>query len=133
MWLCSIKLNWFMNPYGTALLAFNMASQYGKSIPLVIEVVSTNWRDDYGHKLVEYEAMGMEEYWIVDFRALGAVRYIGQPKRPTVTICHLNNGEYQLLRLISGQAVESKVLPDLKLSIDAIFSGCLSLRLFYAG
>ena len=54
-----------MNPYGTALLAFNMASQYGKSIPLVIEVVSTNWRDDYGHKLVEYEAMGMEEYWIV--------------------------------------------------------------------
>jgi Uma2 family endonuclease len=27
--------------------------QNGKTVPLVIEVVSTNWRDDYGHKFVE--------------------------------------------------------------------------------
>jgi Uma2 family endonuclease len=46
------------------------AIQYGATAPLVIEVVSTNWRDDYGHKLVEYEAMGIAEYWLVDFRAL---------------------------------------------------------------
>ena len=45
-----------------------------KTVPLVIEVVSTNWRDDYGHKFVEYEAMGIAEYWLVDYRALGAVR-----------------------------------------------------------
>ncbi|PZO46070.1 MAG: hypothetical protein DCF15_20845, partial [Phormidesmis priestleyi] len=50
--------------------------QYGATVPLVIEVVSTNWRDDYGHKFVEYEAMGIQEYWIVDFRALGAVRHL---------------------------------------------------------
>jgi Uma2 family endonuclease len=30
---------------------------YGTSIPLIVEVVSTNWRDDYGYKLVDYEAM----------------------------------------------------------------------------
>lgn len=54
--------------------------QNGKTIPLVIEVVSTNWRDDYGHKFVEYEAMGIVEYWMVDYRAWGAVRYIGKPK-----------------------------------------------------
>jgi Uma2 family endonuclease len=65
--------------------------------------------------------MGTEEYWIVDFRALGAVRYIGQPKQPTVTICHLHQGEYQLLRLVAGQAIASRILPDLRLSTDAIF------------
>ena len=27
--------------------------QNGRTVPLVIEVVSTNWRDDYGHKFVE--------------------------------------------------------------------------------
>jgi Uma2 family endonuclease len=36
--------------------------QSGQAIPLVIEVVRTNWRDDYGHKFVEYEAMGIAEY-----------------------------------------------------------------------
>ncbi len=70
--------------------------QNGQTVPLVIEVVSTNWRDDYGHKFVEYEAMGITEYWIVDYRALGAVRYIGKPKQPTVTICKLIEGEYQM-------------------------------------
>ncbi|NEP15841.1 MAG: hypothetical protein F6J97_02935 [Leptolyngbya sp. SIO4C1] len=27
--------------------------QFGRTVPLVVEVVSTNWRDDYAHKLVE--------------------------------------------------------------------------------
>jgi Uma2 family endonuclease len=41
--------------------------QNGKTVPLVIEVVSTNWRDDYGHKFVEYEAMGIAStgLWII--------------------------------------------------------------------
>ena len=95
--------------------------QFGKSIPLVVEVVSTNWRDDYAHKLVEYEAMGISEYWIVDFRALGAVRYIGQPKQPTITICRLVDEEYQLERLVAGQQLHSSVFPGLELITDEIF------------
>jgi len=81
--------------------------QNGKTVPLVIEVVSTNSRDDYGHKLVEYETMGIAEYWIVDYRALGAVRYIGKPKQPTITVCQLMEGEYQMQRFIAGQPVQS--------------------------
>ncbi|MBD2259744.1 Uma2 family endonuclease [Pseudanabaena sp. FACHB-2040] len=95
--------------------------QYGRTLPLLIEVVSTNWRDDYGHKLVEYEAMGVAEYWIVDYRALGAVRYIGKPKQPTITICQLVEGEYQLRRLVLGQTLESSIFPDLNLTIDRVF------------
>lgn len=96
--------------------------QFGKTLPLLIEVVSTNWRDDYGHKLVEYEAMGVQEYWIVDYRALGAVRYIGQPKQPTVTRCQLVEGEYQMQRFISGQTLESSTFPRLNLSVDQILT-----------
>lgn len=95
--------------------------QQGKTVPLVIEVVSTNWRDDYAHKLVEYEAMGIREYWIVDFRALGAVRYIGKPKQPTITICQLIDGEYQLQRLLTKDKIVSKTFPDLDLNVDQIF------------
>ncbi|WP_445305077.1 Uma2 family endonuclease [Microcoleus sp. Pol12B4] len=33
----------------------------GSSARLIVEVVSTNWRDDYGYKLVDYEALGISE------------------------------------------------------------------------
>ncbi|MBC6475263.1 MAG: Uma2 family endonuclease [Hormoscilla sp. GM102CHS1] len=95
--------------------------QNGKTVPLVIEVVSTNSRDHYGHKLVEYEAMGIAEYWIVDYRALGAVRYIGKPKQPTITVCQLMEGEYQMQRFIAGQRLSSQIFPELDLTTDSIF------------
>ncbi|ACK67612.1 protein of unknown function DUF820 [Rippkaea orientalis PCC 8801] len=102
---------------------WNQASviQNGQTVPLVIEVVSTNWKDDYGHKLIEYEAMGIGEYWIIDFRALGAVRYLGKPKQPTVTICQMIDNEYQLQKFTKGQYLESRVFRDLQLTTDAIF------------
>ncbi|MEO0987545.1 MAG: Uma2 family endonuclease [Cyanobacteria bacterium J06639_14] len=96
--------------------------QHGDTVPLVIEVVSTNWRDDYGHKLVEYEAMGITEYWLVDFRALGAVRHIGKPKQPTITVCQLDGEEYQMQRFVAGEVVISGVLPDLNLTTDTVFA-----------
>ncbi len=96
--------------------------QDGKTAPLVVEVVSTNWRDDYGHKFVEYEAMGIAEYWLVDFRALGAVRHIGQPKQPTITICQLDGEEYQIQRFVAGEKLVSGVFPELDLTTDAVFA-----------
>ncbi|MEM8615154.1 MAG: Uma2 family endonuclease [Cyanobacteria bacterium P01_H01_bin.105] len=97
--------------------------QFGPSISLVVEVVNTNWRDDYAHKLVEYEAMGISEYWIIEhFRALGAVRHIGKPKQATITLCRLVEGEYQLERLVSGQRLHSSIFPRLALKTDDIFA-----------
>ena len=99
--------------------------QSGKTVPLVIEVISTNWRDDYGHKFVEYEAMGIAEYWIVDYRALGAVRYIGKPKQPTITICTLVEEEYQMEKFTKGELLKSSVFPELKLAVDDVFQAAL--------
>ncbi|MEM9214390.1 MAG: Uma2 family endonuclease [Cyanobacteria bacterium P01_F01_bin.150] len=96
--------------------------QKGSTIPLVIEVVSTNWRDDYGHKFVEYEAMGIVEYWMVDFRALGAVRHIGKPKQPTITVCQIKDGEYQMRRFVAGERIISGVFSQLNLTTDAVFA-----------
>ncbi len=104
-------------------LLWNKSSviQEGQTVPLVIEAVSTNWRDDYGHKFVEYEAMGIAEYWIVDYRALGAVRYIGKPKQPTITICKLVENEYQMEKFVKGDLLRSSIFPELELTTDAIF------------
>ncbi|MGB3308818.1 MAG: Uma2 family endonuclease [Nodosilinea sp.] len=82
---------------------------------LAVEIVSlSSVADDYLHKLAEYEAKGILEYWIVDPQALGAARYIGSPKRPVVSIYYLVDGEFSApLRCRDREAVESRVFPQL--------------------
>lgn len=88
--------------------------------PLVIEVVSTNWRDDYRIKLNEYETLGILEYWIVDYAGLGGVQYIGSPKQSTVTINRLIDGEYQAQRYQGEAIIVSPTFPQLVLTIAQI-------------
>ncbi|MCF2146275.1 Uma2 family endonuclease [Desmonostoc muscorum LEGE 12446] len=91
------------------------------SIPLVIEVVSTNWRDDYLKKAADYEAIGIPEYWIIDYAALGGRRFIGSPKQPTISIYCLVEGEYQVSQFCSGERLQSPAFPDLNLTAEQIF------------
>ncbi len=93
----------------------------GSSVKLAVEVVSTSWRDDYGRKLTDYELMGIPEYWIVDYRALGAKRYIGLSKQPTLSIYTLGDGEYQVQLFRGSDPIESAFFPDLKLTAEQIF------------
>jgi len=90
--------------------------------PLVIEVVSTNWADDYDTKFLEYEALGIAEYWIGDYGAFGGIRYIGKPKQPTVTINRLLNGEYQSELFRGDERIRSIIFPGLELTAAQIFA-----------
>jgi len=93
----------------------------GASVQLAVEVVSTNWRHDYGRKLFDYEAMGIPEYWIVDFRALGARRFIGSPKQPTLSVYQLVDGEYQGQQFQETTPIASRAFPELALQATTIF------------
>lgn len=90
--------------------------------PLVIEVVSTNWRDDYDTKLLEYEETGIPEYWVVDYVGLGGVRFIGKPKQPTITIYQLIDGEYQPKQFRGDEVIESSIIKGLTLTANQIFA-----------
>ncbi|MEH2419691.1 MAG: Uma2 family endonuclease [Nostoc sp.] len=91
------------------------------SIPLVIEVVSTNWRDDYHKKYADYEQMGIPEYWIVDYAALGGREFIGKPKQPTVLVCCLEEGEYLINKFRGNDRIQSSTFPELNLTAEQIF------------
>jgi len=95
----------------------------GDSIKLVVEVVSTNWRDDYAHKMSDYEALGIPEYWIIDYLGLGGNRYIGSPKQPTISIYYLVEGEYQTKLFHGDEKIESTVFPEINLTVQQIFNG----------
>ena len=106
------------------------------SIPLAIEVVSTavassretrptrcltNWRDDYYKKLADYEAIGIPEYWIIDYAAIGARKFIGNPKLPTISIYQLIDGEYQVTQFKGDTHIVSPTFPEFNLTAEQIF------------
>ena len=93
----------------------------GASIPLVVEVVSTNWRVDYLTKVKDYEEIGISEYWIVDYLGLGGRRFIGNPKQPTILIHELIEGEYQVTSFQEDTRIVSPTFPELVLTANQVF------------
>jgi Uma2 family endonuclease len=88
----------------------------GRSIKFVAEVVSSNWQNDYARKVEDYAALGIPEYWIVDYAGLGGTRHIGKPKQPTLSICTLVDGEYEIQQFRGNQTLISLTFPELKLT-----------------
>ncbi len=99
--------------------------QQPESIPLVIEVVSTNWRDDYYKKYADYEKKGILEYWIVDYAGLGGRDFTGNPRQPTIFVCELVDGEYVKTLFRGNDRIVSPSFPELKLTAQQIFDSAL--------
>lgn len=92
-----------------------------ESVKLIIEVVSSNWRDDYYKKRADYEEMGIPEYWIIDYAALGGRNFIGNPKEPTISVYELIEGEYQVSQFRGEQNIISLTFPQLNLTAQQVF------------
>ena len=99
--------------------------QNATSVKLIVEVVSINWRDDYYDKFRDYEEMGISEYWIVDYAALGGRDFIGYPKQPTIFICELIDGEYVKTMFRGNDLIKSPTLPQLNLTAQQVFDSVL--------
>jgi Uma2 family endonuclease len=92
----------------------------GSSIKFVAEVVNSNWQNDYARKVEDYTVLGIPEYWIADYAGLGGTRHIGKPKRPTLSICTLVDGEYEIQQLRGNQAIASPTFPTLNLTAEQV-------------
>ncbi|MDG2990651.1 Uma2 family endonuclease [Candidatus Synechococcus calcipolaris G9] len=92
----------------------------GTSIKFVAEVVSSNWQNDYARKLEDYAALGIPEYWIADYAGLGGTRHIGKPKQPTLSICTLVDGEYEIQQFRGSQTIVSSTFSGLKLTAEQV-------------
>jgi Uma2 family endonuclease len=109
------KTLWDSNPF--AYTAFT------EPLQLAVEIVSTNWEDDYIDKLDEYQRLGIAEYWIVDYLAIGSRNYLGNPKTPTIFVYLLDeNGIYQSTAYRGTETIISRTFPELALTVEQIFS-----------
>jgi Uma2 family endonuclease len=96
--------------------------QNATSVKLIVEVVSTNWQDDYYDKRRDYEAMGIPEYWIVDYAALGGREFIGYPKQPTIFVYELIDGEYVKTTFRDSDVIISPTFPQFNVTAQQIFN-----------
>lgn len=95
---------------------------------LVIEIVSTNWEDDYQNKPLWYAALGagVPEYWIVDSLEV-TNRY---PKRknpeievPTISVLTLGpERQYRTQRFTGDDRIESLLFPELQLTVNQVMA-----------
>ena len=92
-------------------------------LQIAVEVVSTNWEDDYVDKLDEYQRLGIAEYWIVDYLAIASRSYLGNPKVPTVFVYLLDDKRiYQAKAYQEKEIIISKTFPELKLTTEQILA-----------
>jgi len=96
--------------------------EQGASIKLIVEVISTNWRDDYFKKFADYEALGIQEYWLIDYAALGGRRFLGNPKQPTLFVCSLVDNEYDMQAFRGDDRILSPTFPALTLTAAQVFA-----------
>jgi Uma2 family endonuclease len=67
--------------------------------------------------------LGVLEYIIVDYAAFGGIRFIGSPKQPTITIYHLEDGEYLAPKVFRGQdRIDSRLFLNIPLTAEQIFA-----------
>lgn len=80
----------------------------------------------YYLKLAEYEELGIPEYWIVDYLGLGGRKFVGNPKRPTVSVYELVDGEYQQVKQFrEDERIESPTFSELNLTAKQVFQAGL--------
>ncbi|MEG3904719.1 Uma2 family endonuclease [Microcoleus sp. B4-C5] len=107
------KTVWDSDPFAYSALT--------EPLQLAVEIVSTNWEDDYIDKLDEYQRLGISEYWIVDYLALGSRNYLGNPKEPTVFVYLLDeNGVYQMTAYRGSDRIISRTFPELALTAEQV-------------
>jgi Uma2 family endonuclease len=89
---------------------------------LVVEIVSpSSATEDYADKLEEFKALGIQEIWIVDPEGLGAAKYIGFPKLPTISVYSLKDGTDQVGQFRGEQRIQSALFAKLNLTAEQIF------------
>lgn len=97
---------------------------------VVIEIVSTNWEEDYRNKPLWYAAFGVSEFWIID-PLFSIARYPNRKnpkiKEPTISIGQLVSSrsilverEYEFESFTGSDRIKSGFFPGLELTVEQI-------------
>jgi Uma2 family endonuclease len=80
-----------------------------------------------GFFMVEFinQALGIQEYWIIDYLGLGGRTFIGYPKQPVISVYSLIDDEYNLQQFRGNDLIQSSTFPEVELSTAFGASGAI--------
>lgn len=92
-------------------------------IQVVIEIVFSDWEEDYIDKFQEYQCLRISEYWIVDYKAIASREFLGNPKIPTIFVNLLDEtGKYKTSKFTGEDKIISRTFPELDLTAAQILN-----------
>lgn len=92
-----------------------------RTVPfMIVEIASGNWSTDLIDKQEEYQALGVPEYWIIDYKGQIPAKYCLRGKGKKAIILTLENGEYQSSEYLEGETIPCKTFPDLTLKVEQL-------------
>lgn len=89
---------------------------------MIVEIASGNWSTNLVEKQEEYEALGVPEYWIVDYQGQIPAKYCQRGKGKKVIVLTLERGVYQKAEYIAGEKVPCTTFPALALTVEQILA-----------
>jgi Uma2 family endonuclease len=89
---------------------------------MIVEIASFNWSTDLIDKQEEYLALGVPEYWIIDYRGQIPGKYCLRGKGKKAIVLILENGEYQRSEYLEGETIPCQTFPKLTLTLDQILA-----------
>ena len=89
---------------------------------MIVEIASGNWSTDLVEKQEEYEALGVNEYWIVDYRGQIPAKYCQRGKGPKVIVLKLFDGIYQKAEYLAEEVVPCFTFPEMRLTVEQILA-----------
>jgi Uma2 family endonuclease len=89
---------------------------------MIVEIASSNWSTDLVDKQKEYLALGVPEYWIVDYRGQIPAKHCRRGKGKKVIVLTLGNDEYQRCEYLEGETIPCTTFPELTLSVSQVLA-----------
>ena len=94
-----------------------------RTVPkFIVEIASGNWSTDLVDKQEEYEALKVQEYWIVDYRGQIPAKYCLRGKGPKIIVLKLTDGVYQKTEYLEGEVAPCETFPELSLTVEQILA-----------
>ncbi len=92
------------------------------SVRLIVEVLDENSEEKILTKCWDYEAMGIPEYWVADYKHKPELERYGRDGLPCLTVSSLRGKDYQVKKFTGDQAIKSVAFPYLKLTVNQLFN-----------
>lgn len=87
---------------------------------MIVEIASSNWKDDVQSKLRDYALLRVPEYWVFDYKGQIPGKYCDRGKGVKTIVFTLDGFQFQRREYLADEVIECATFSDLTLTTHQI-------------